>query len=137
MTPLELASKWVIFDEAFFEHPLLMHLNPRRTVPPRKWAVVDANEIATGVMVSLTLDLDHPVPFGQLTRDQEANGLVHFASGISTLLNVVIAKDYANAISLLPDPEFGKLELGREWRCSALWASCLTNVFFRGNHTGN
>ena len=76
--------------------------SPEAIQPPRKWAVVDANEVSTGVMVSLDLELDPSEPPGQMTRDPEADGLVHFPTGVTSPLNLVVAKDYANAISLIP-----------------------------------
>jgi hypothetical protein len=71
-------------------------------VPARKWAVVDASEVASGTMVSLDLELDSGEIPGQLTRDVEASGIAHFKSGETRFLNVVVAKDYANAVSLIP-----------------------------------
>jgi hypothetical protein len=72
------------------------------TVPTRKWAVVDASEVGSGTMVSLDLELDPGEIPGQLSNDVEAFGIAHFRSGETCFLNVVVAKDYANAISLIP-----------------------------------
>lgn len=73
-----------------------------KAAPARKWAVVDANEVRTGAMVSLDLELEPGEAPGQLTRDVEAFGIAHFSTGETCFLNVVVAKDYANAISLIP-----------------------------------
>jgi hypothetical protein len=70
--------------------------------PTRKWAVVDASDVNIGTMVSLDLELDPGEIPGQLTKDVEAFGIAHFKSGETCFLNVVVAKDYANAISLVP-----------------------------------
>lgn len=67
-----------------------------------KWAVIDANEMVNGTMVSLDLELDPGEIPGQLTRDVEAFGIAHFKSGETCFLNVVVAKDYANVVSLVP-----------------------------------
>jgi hypothetical protein len=90
------------FLRGLLRAPVTLVPQTSEALPARKWAVVDASEVANGTMVSLDLELDPGEIPGQLTRDVEASGIAHFKSGETCFLNVVVAKDYANAVSLIP-----------------------------------
>jgi hypothetical protein len=70
----------------------------------KKYIVVDSTETSTGTTVSLDMESDGSEILGSFTRDVTFDGIVQFRAGATFPLQQIIAKDYANALSLQPVP---------------------------------
>jgi hypothetical protein len=87
-----------------FLRGLLLTTEPDTPQPANKYVVGDAS-IVNGPTVSLDLEGDGNRLSSPLEQDVVFNGVIQFPSGRSSFIQQVIARDYANALSLVRKSE--------------------------------
>jgi hypothetical protein len=70
----------------------------------KKYVLVDGTELSEGTTVSLDMALNEAEILGASLKDVVFDGFVQFKDGSIFPIQQIIAKDYANALSLQPAP---------------------------------